>query len=168
MINMFHNNVETVIGWRLLKTSTVTSFCWMPAVISLLHRIFPPRLKSKICFNCTEPLHSSALRCCNVMQYNAWYAAQYAVQYLYCIICKTMQYNAKSADLKLFVVGQSRFFCSNCSSKIWLNPTIIHEMNAQRKVLKRSKVETTLEQLVLLGTARCKERSSNNYQLITA
>jgi len=122
----------------------------------------------KICFNCTEPLHSSALRCCNVMQYNAWYAAQYAVQYLYCIICKTMQYNAKSADLKLFVVGQSRFFCSNCSSKIWLNPTIIHEMNAQRKVLKRSEVETTLEQLVLLGTARCKERSSNNYQLITA
>jgi hypothetical protein len=49
-----------------------------------------------------------------------------------------------------------------------LIPTIIHEMNAQKIVLKTSKIETTLEQLVLLGTAQCKERNSNNYQLITA
>ena len=35
MINMFHNNVETVFGGRLLKTSTITSFCSMPAVISI-------------------------------------------------------------------------------------------------------------------------------------
>ena len=133
---------------------------------SLLHRTSPPRLKSKFCCNCTERLHSSALRCCNAIQCNISNAT-YAIQYLYCIFCNAISH--KSATLTWnFSVSPSR------ASFVAIAPLNLIDSNnyswdeRAKKAFKTSKVETTLEQVVLLGTARCRERTSNNYQLITA
>lgn len=134
---------------------------------SLLHRIKRPRLKSKICFNCTERMHSSALRCCNAMQCNisnATYAIQcitiFVLHIMQCNACNTMQYRAKV---------QRWLDTFRCRAFVAIAPLNLIDSNnyswdkRTKIVLKTSKVKTTLDQVVLSGTAQCRERSSNNW-----
>jgi len=133
---------------------------------SLLHRTSRLRLKSKICFNCTEQMHSSALRCCNAMQCNisnATYAIQcitiFILHIMQCNVCNTMQYRAKVQRwLETF----------RCRAVVAIAPLNLIDSNNYSWDERTKNSFKNQQGWDYVGTSGAFGDCSNNYQLIAA